>query len=205
MAMRNGRAGAYEFMIRLDDPNELFEVRPADIDRGRPPEEPGIQQIRDELSARPSGGPVTLAIVLPADKATPRVERGLKLAVARYSEAGLARAEHELAAIRRDGWRTMLPGLVVLGVCLGLSEWILMSKIPKELRDFFGNGLFVVAAWVGLWYPLDTLLYSGNPHRAERRLLRAIGELEILIRPEAAEHPERVVEPPPAPQSLTGG
>jgi hypothetical protein len=205
MDMRNRRAGAYEFMIRLEDPNELFEARAADVRRGMPPEEPGIQQIRDQLSARPSGGPVTLAIVLPAATATPQVERGLQRAVARYCEGGIARAEHELAATHRDGWRTLGLGLLVLGAFLGLSQWILKSKIPAEMRDFFGNGLFVVAAWVGLWYPLDTLFYSGNPYRTERRLLRAIGELEILVRPEAVERPDHVAEPAPAGQSLTGG
>jgi hypothetical protein len=204
--MRNGRAGAYEFMIRLDDPNELFEPRPADVSRGRPPEEPGIQQIRDALDARPHGGPVTLAIVLPADKVTPQVERGLKRAVARYCETGIARAEQELASVHRDGWRTLGLGLIVLALFLGLSEWVLRTKLPHELRDFFGNGLFIVAAWVGLWYPLDTLLYSGNPLRHERKLLRAIAELEILVRPEAAELARAPIEAVPAAgQSSTAG
>jgi hypothetical protein len=204
--MRNGRAGAYEFMIRLDDPNELFEPRPADVSRGRPPEEPGIQQIRDALDARPYGGPVTLAIVLPADKVTPQVERGLKRAVARYCETGIARSEQELASVHRDGWRTLGLGLIVLALFLGLSEWVLRTKLPHELRDFFGNGLFIVAAWVGLWYPLDTLLYSGNPLRHERKLLRAIAELEILVRPEAAELARAPIEAVPAAgQSSTAG
>jgi hypothetical protein len=206
MNMRNGRAGAYEFMIRLDDPNDLFEPRPADVNRGRPPEEPGIQQIRDELDAQPHGGPVTMVIVLPVEKATPQAERGLKQAVARYCETGIARSEQELSAVHRDGWRTLALGIVVLTIFLGLSEWVLRTKLPHELRDFFGNGIFVVAAWVGLWYPLDTLLYSGNPHRHERRLLRAIAELEILVRPEALEVARPVIEPVPAAgQSSTAG
>ena len=46
--MRNGGAGAYEFAVHLEDPNDLFEPRPADVERGSPPEEPGIQRIRDE-------------------------------------------------------------------------------------------------------------------------------------------------------------
>jgi hypothetical protein len=204
--MRNGRAGAYEFMIRLDDPDELFQTRPADVSRGRPPEEAGIQQIRDELDARPKGGPVTLAIVLPPEKATPQVERGLKRAVARYCESGIARAEHELSAVHRDGWRALALGIPVLAFFLGLSEWVLRTKLPPELRDFFGNGIFVVAAWVGLWYPLDTLLYSGNPHRREKKLLAAMAELEILVRPEALELPRPAIEPVPAAgQSSTAG
>ena len=184
MPMRNGGAGAYEFAVHLEDPNDLFEPRPADVERGSPPEEPGIQRIRDELDASRRGTEVTVEIVLPADKATPEVERGVRRAIARYCEAGIARAEHDLKAIHRDGWRTFLFGAVVLAVGLLLSEAVLRERvIPKELRDFFGNGLFLVAAWVGMWYPLDTLVYSGRPHRLERTLLRAIGDAEIVVRP----------------------
>src|SRR5262249_51137030 len=109
--MRKGRAGAsYEAMIRLEEPNELFEERKADGIRGRHPEEPGIQQIKDQLAARPHDGQVTLAIVLPADRATPKVQDGMERAVARYRETGTARAKHGLSALHRDGWRTLALG-----------------------------------------------------------------------------------------------
>ena len=156
--MRNGRAGAYELMVRLENPNELFEARPADVERGRPPEDPGIQQIRDASAARPRGSTVTVTVVLPPDKATSQAESGIKRAV------------------------------------------------PKELRDFFGNGLFLVVAWVGLWYPLDTLVYGGQPYRNERKLLRAIGRAEIVVRPDDREPARVAAGPAQTPdQSLTGG
>ena len=207
MPMRNGGAGAYEFAVHLEDPNDLFEPRPADVERGSPPEEPGIQRIRDELDASRRGTEVTVEIVLPADKATPEVERGVRRAIARYCEAGIARAEHDLKAIHRDGWRTFLFGAVVLAVGLLLSEAVLRERvIPKELRDFFGNGLFLVVAWVGLWYPLDTLAYGGQPYRHERKLLRALSQVEILVRPGGGEPSRGVGEPAAlADQSLTGG
>jgi hypothetical protein len=63
-----------------------------------------------------------------------------------------------------------------------LSEAVLRSRAPREIRDFFGNGLFLVAAWVGMWYPLDTLIYSGRPHRIERRLLHTLRSAEITVR-----------------------
>src|SRR5437764_9768472 len=133
MTMRNGRAGAYEFSVRLEEPNELFEERAADVEQGRPPESPAIQQIRDDVADRPRGASGTVVIVLPADRATPRVEQGIRRAVARYCEAEIEHAEHELAAIRRDGWRTFLFGAVVLALGLILSESVLRSSFPKEL------------------------------------------------------------------------
>jgi hypothetical protein len=88
---------------------------------------------------------------------------------------------------------------------------VLRSKVPKELRDFLGNGLFLVVAWVGLWYPLDTLFYAGRPHRAERKLLRALSDVELVVRPAGADGglveaaDAAAAARPVAGQSLTGG
>jgi hypothetical protein len=202
--MRNGRAGAYEFTVTLDDPNDLFDSRPSDVLAGLPPRAPGVEQIRDELSAHPLQAPAKVAIELPAEKATPGVEHAFRRAIARYCKEGIARAELELAGVRREGIRTFMFGAVVLCVGLALSEAVLQSGIPKELRDFFGNGLFLVVAWVGLWYPLDTLIYGAQPHRFERKLLRTMREMEIVVRP-AGERREAHTDTIAADQSLTGG
>ena len=105
---------------------------------------------------------------------------------------------------------TLLSGVVVLFIGLVLSETVLRSKVPKELRDFLGNGLFLVVAWVGLWYPLDTLFYAGRPHRAERKLLRALGQVELVVHPIGSDAgrvgaADPAVARPVAGQSLTGG
>ena len=160
------------------------------------------------MHRRPATGTVT--IELPADKATEDVERGVRQAFARYCEAGIAQVERELAAISRDGWQTLMSGAVVLFFGLVLSEAVLRSKVPKELRDFLGNGLFLVVAWVGLWYPLDTLFYAGRPHRAERKLLQALREVELVVRPTGPDGGRVTTAEPPvarpvAGQSLTGG
>lgn len=206
--MRNGRAGAQEVTLRLNDPNELFEPRGPDVEAGRAPEPPAIEHIQDELRSHPRTAPPRLAVVLPAVKATPEVERGIKQAVARYCEAGIARAEHDTRALRREGLQTLVFGAVVLATGLLLSEAVMRTRSwPKELRDFFGNGLFLVVAWVGLWYPLDTLIFSGRPYRTELRMLRTLRQIEIVVRAAGeAEHVRSVVPGEPvADQSLTGG
>jgi hypothetical protein len=183
MAMRNRRAGALELTIALSHPNELFEVPRFDVVNGVPPRDAGVDRIRRKLSAGSLRVPAKLVVEVPADQATPQVESGIKRAFTRYCEAGMAQAEQELRAVHRDGWQTLLFGAVLLAVGLLVSEVILSSGAPKGVRDFFGNGLFIVAAWVGMWYPLDTLIYSGRPYRVERKLLRAMDAMEIVVRP----------------------
>jgi hypothetical protein len=186
MTMPSSGAGARELSVALSHPNELFEAAASDAASGVPPGVPGIERLRDELSSGSLRAPVKLEVRLPADQATEQVERGIKRAVARYCEDGIAHAESELAAIHRDGRQTLILGAIVLTAFLAASEAVISSGAPKDIRDFFGNGLFLVAAWVGMWYPLDTLIYSGRPYRFERRLLRAMGAMEIVVRPTAA-------------------
>jgi hypothetical protein len=204
--MRNGGAGAAELTVRLEDPNDLFEARAADAERGLAPEPPAIDRIREELSLhrRPPGATVT--IELPEEKATAEVRDGLRKAMRRYCEIGIRKYDYELAAIRRDGLRTLLSGAVVLAIGLAVSEAVLRTRsIPKELRDFLGNGLFLVVAWVGLWYPLDTLFYSGRPFRHERKVLEMLREAEIVVRAVPGVPTEPLPEPALGDQSLTGG
>jgi hypothetical protein len=92
--------------------------------------------------------------------------------------------ESELKALHRDGWQTLVIGAILLAVSLAASEAILSSGAPRGIKDFFGNGLFIVAAWVGMWYPLETFIYSGRPYRLERRVLRAMQAMEIVVEPE---------------------
>jgi hypothetical protein len=82
--------------------------------------------------------------------------------------------------------QTLLVGIAILACFLILSQAVLNSSVPSGLREFLGDGLFLVAAWVGMWYPLETLLYSGRPHRAERRILYAMRDMEIVVRPRAS-------------------
>jgi hypothetical protein len=184
--MGTSRAGVRELEVALSHPNELFEPAASDAANGVPPGVAGIDRIRRELSSGSLRGPVKLVVQVSADQATAQVERGIKQAMARYCEDGIAQAEKELAAIRRDGTQTLIFGIVVLAAFLAASEAVLSSGAPKDIRDFFGNGLFLVAAWVGMWYPLDTLIYSGRPYRFERRLLRTMGAMEIVVRPTGA-------------------
>jgi hypothetical protein len=186
MAMRTSGAGVREVTVALGHPDELFEPAACDVANGAPPGVPGIEQVRRELSSGPLRAPIKLVVEMPTGQATPQVERGVKQAIAGYCRSGIAQAENELAAIRRDGTQTLIFGVIVLAAFLAASEAVLSSGAPKDIRDFFGNGLFLVAAWVGMWYPLDTLIYSGRPYRFERRLLRAMSAMEIVVRPAGA-------------------
>jgi hypothetical protein len=180
MTIRSPRAR--ELTVAIGDPAELFEASQCDVADGQPPGEPGIERIRHALENGSLRGPVAVTIELPQHQLTPQLEHGIRQAVRRYCDDGIARDAQRLRAIWRDGMQTMVLGAVLLAGFLLISEAVLRSGAPSEIREFFGNGLFLVAAWVGMWYPLDTLIYSGRPHRIERKLLRALRAAEIRVR-----------------------
>lgn len=187
--MNGDRLEQDELRITLREPNELFDYGPPNVAEGNPGSYPGIDRIRNELSSGTLGKPLRLAVLLPRQHITSQTERGIRQAVASYCDAGIKRAQHELSAAQRDGWQTLLLGAIVLAAGLALSTIFTENRWPQTIRVFFGDGIFLVIAWVGLWYPLDTLIYAGRPYKVELKLLRTIRELDISVRPlEADEH-----------------
>lgn len=181
--MGTGGPGPGELRIDLITPEELFEPRRADIAQGIPARQAGIDRVRSELSARSVRMPAQLAILLPRQYVNPATERGLREAIVSYCDFRIRRVENELKALRRDGTQALLFGAILLAGFLALSEFILQTGLPSGIRHFFGDGLFLVAAWVGMWYPLDTLIYAGRPHRLERKLLRVLRASQLALHP----------------------
>jgi hypothetical protein len=182
MSVRNGEV--CEVTLELENADELFVGRGPDVACGVPPLPPGIDQIRSELCSHSLRTAVATVIVLPRARFRPDIARDITRAVGRYCEIGIRNADNELRALRREGLRWLLFGCLVFAAFVYFSERILaIGDLPYVVKDFFGNGLFIVIAWVALWYPIDTLFYSGRPYRQERNVLRVIQEMEIVVRP----------------------
>ena len=82
----------------------------------------------------------------------------------------------------RQGLRSLRPGIVLFLVGLLLSTDFLDPDIPEVLQQVLGNGVFLVIAWVGLWYPLDLLFFARLPLRRERRALKDLTRMRIEVR-----------------------
>jgi len=181
--MRNQRGDVRELILELGEADELFVARAPDVASGTPPLPPGIEQIRDALDARSLPAALATVIVLPRAKVKPGLACEITRAVERYCEIGISQAEKEIRLLRQEGVRTLFIGLSLFVVFVAIAEAVVRSRLPGAVRDFFGSdGLFIVVGWVGLWYPIETLLYSGRPHRRELAILRAMREMRIVVR-----------------------
>jgi hypothetical protein len=173
-----------DLTIRLRTAEELF-VPPADgaFRRPDPRLRSGIDELLSELGATRLGTGGIVTIGLPAAEIRPGLQEQVRAWIESYCELRLRETNNELAAMRQDGVRALLAGLIVLFVGLALSALVLHSAAPDEIRTFFGEGLFVVIAWVGAWYPLDVLINYTRPQMRMKKLLSALGQMDVVVVP----------------------
>jgi hypothetical protein len=124
-----------------------------------------------------------LRVLVPAASFTPQTEGDVRRALRRYSAHMIAEARRKLAAMRWVGVRSFLVGLIFFGISLAASNAVgRMLFIPEGLRTLASESL-IVAGWVVIWQPLDTLVQGWWPQWKEERTFRAIGALPLRVEP----------------------
>ena len=134
-----------EIIIQIGRPEELFAVEPlAPLhDPTSARIQPGVEELLAEILARPRVWRAPqLVVELPGDHIEDATAERLTAAVRRWCVQRMERAERETRVVWRQGMRSL------------------------------GSGVFVVIAWVGLWYPLDLLFFARQPLRREIRSWR---------------------------------
>lgn len=124
---------------------------------------------------------IRLRVIVPAEKLTPNSEASVRRALRQYRAYKIAQARRKLTAMRWVGVRTFLVGLVFFAISLAASTavqgWL---AIPEGLRTLASEAL-IVAGWVVIWQPLDTLVQGWWPHWEEERTFRAISAIPLTV------------------------
>lgn len=170
-----------ELTLAVDDLGDLFRKREFD------PFADDVDAIGSiaEMAAYPHVvaqlNEIKLRILVPPQIYTPQTETRVRQAMQRYCAHMIAAARARLAAMRWVGLRAFLIGVVFFGLSLAAStaaqRW---HAIPEELRTLVSESL-IVAGWVILWQPLDTLVAGWWPQWEEERTFRAIGEVPLRV------------------------
>ena len=146
----------------------------------RPRLYPGIEELVGRLDARPVRH---LRVVISVPELELRadthaqVQRGIRT----YCDQRLAQTRATIEAQRREGLRALVLGIVLFTVGFLVAREISRSGLDDDVRSFLADGVFLVFAWVGLWYPLDALIYYPMRQRRDQRLLRILGAAEIDV------------------------
>jgi hypothetical protein len=150
--------------------------------RERPRLYSGIDELVQALDARPVRAP-QVVIRLPQhelhDDTRPHIERALHA----YCDQRLEHTTRNIAAQRRDGLRALVLGVILFTVGFFVAREISQSGLDADIRLFLADGIFLIFAWVGMWYPLDALIYYPARQRRDRRVLRRLRDARVTVTP----------------------
>jgi hypothetical protein len=190
-----GAAGGQQVIsLRLERLSELFDLPETDLfNQGRDNYYlTGIDFAISELRGRPySRRPVRLEIKVPAAEVVPGGEHAVARAVRSYCQARIQYNGSERRGALGDGVAALKIGLPVAAV------GIVLATIFST--GFVGDVLGAVLAWVGLWYPLDQLLFYPSECTRENRSIRLLESAEVALLPRGSAEAES--QPRPAPQA----
>jgi hypothetical protein len=178
-----------DVVIELDDPAELFAVDARGLLDGSRRIDSGIDELIERLLAQRrlrSGQRIVLDIAggCPDELAADLVE-----AVRRYGEMAVRRANRQRDLIWRQGMRSLVSGSLLFATGIALSYWFTRPMVGEFAGDLFGNGVFLVVAWVGLWYPIDVLFIAREQAKREARVLHLMLTMPVVVRARGTDTP----------------
>ena len=105
----------------------------------------------------------------------------VRLSIHHYFEARAAMSKRELSELFREGRISLVIGLTFLAVTTTLVNYM-----PKNVgwAEYLSGGL-EICGWVGLWKPIDILLYCWWPLQAHGRLLKRLSACPVEVAFEA--------------------
>jgi hypothetical protein len=194
--------GYDDIVVHLTRPEDLVVVDPSALLDDPAPDLartlPGIEEILAELLARPRLRTrrrivLTVPAGAPPDDGPPDdAALALRLAavVGRWCRSRMESAERASRGAWRQGVSSLGTGSVLFVIGLLLSTNFLEPDVPEFLQNLLGNGVFLVIAWIGLWYPLDLLFFARSPLRREMRALERMAQMPVVVRRRPAPAPE---------------
>jgi hypothetical protein len=143
--------------------------------------EPGIDYCISELRSRRSRLPVRLEVELPAPQLDPETPTRLRNMLSRYCQDRIGRNNRERHIARRDAYSALKIGVpvAIVGLAIAVATAVAQTQDDFTLPNLAGW----VLAWVGLWYPLDAILFSSVGPRRENAVLTRLKDAEVVLKP----------------------
>ncbi len=164
----------------------MFVLDPADLFSEYRNFMTGLEYCISVLRSRHYSAAVRLELALPADQISEGLDQRIRRTLNRYCEHRIAYNQRERRAVRFDGLFSLWIGLpfVVLGFVLVIIKSSIVGASGNANLVLDSGGWVLV--WVGLWFPLDTLLFAPLSYGRENRVLKRLRTADVLIEPHPA-------------------
>jgi hypothetical protein len=169
--------------LSLTSPEEMFVLAPADLFSEYRNFMTGLEYCISMLRSRRSSGPVRIDLALPADQISDGLDQRIRGTLSRYCDHRIAYNQRERRAVRLDGVFSLWIGLpiVVLGFVLVIIKSSIVGASGNANLVLDSGGWVLV--WVGLWFPLDTILFTPLSYGRENGVLKRLRTADVVIEP----------------------
>jgi hypothetical protein len=104
----------------------------------------------------------------------------IRVAVARHFAARAARMRGDRNQLLATGQVSLLIGMAVLALCVGLRQLLRTALPHSPLSDFVGE-ILVILGSVANWRPLEIFLYQWWPIDSRRRLFERLAMASVEV------------------------
>ncbi len=169
--------------LRLMRAHEMFELPQTDLFSEYRNFLTGVDFCLSELRGRRSFRPLRLEVQLPAAEIDDGVADRLARTLRRYCEHRIRYNRRESRAQRFSGLSALRIGLPICA--LGLALTVAASKVQPSsgIEHVITDTLGWVLVWIGLWFPLDQMLFYPLSYGRESRVLRLLSAANVVVSP----------------------
>ena len=171
-----------EVVVELDNLDELFAADPRGLLAGAHRIDSGMDELVERLLAQKEIVADQRIVLDVACECSDEEAVEVVAAVRRYCSLRLRRATREHNLIWRQGKRSLLSGSLLFVSGIALSYLFTRPEMGEVANELLGDGVFLVVAWVGLWYPLDLLFIAREQAKREMRVLAMMLILPVAVR-----------------------
>jgi hypothetical protein len=186
---RDRQESLADIVIELDEPAEMFAVDPRALLSGARRIDSGIDELVELLLAQKKHSSTQRIVLDIGGDCAEEVALNLVTTVHRYCELAVRRTNRQHDLIWRQGMRSLVSGSLLFIVGIALSYIFTRQMVGEFAGELFGNGVFLVVAWVGLWYPLDVLFIAREQAKRESRVFATMLTMPVVVQTRAGAVP----------------
>jgi hypothetical protein len=143
----------------------------------------GVDFCLSELRGRVSFRPVRLEIYLPSAEIHDDAAEQLGANLRRYCANRIRYNRRESRAQRFEGVSALRVGVPICLLGLVLTIAASAIKPASGIAHILSDQLGWVLIWIGLWFPLDQMLFYPLAYGRESRALRLLGNADVTVSP----------------------
>ena len=168
--------------LRLVSLDDMFEMPHTDLFSEYRNFLTGVDFCISELRSRYSRLPVRLEVEVPPSEITEGVVERFRATLQRFCDHRIRYSVRERRALRLGGISALRVGLPLAIAGLAITWWANVGENTDE-ATIVADHLGWVLGWLGLWYPLDQLLFVPLEYSREQRVLKLLRDADVVFEP----------------------